>query len=67
MEALDELEQFISSEQYDYNTYFTSDSKVLVNSSKLLILSVFLFKILTKYKMPDLKVMNGAQTQFQNE
>jgi predicted RNase H-related nuclease YkuK (DUF458 family) len=44
--ALDELEDFISNEVYDYSSYVTNDSKVLSNATKLLILSTFLFKLL---------------------
>jgi hypothetical protein len=65
--ALDDLDQFIKSEVYDYNSYFTGESKVLINSSKLLILSTFLFKILNNYRMPEPQQVSGAQTDFKNE
>lgn len=50
--ALDELEEYIANDIYDYSSYVTNDSKVLANATKLLILSTFLFKLLNQYKMP---------------
>jgi predicted RNase H-related nuclease YkuK (DUF458 family) len=58
--ALDELEEYIANDIYDYSSYVTNDSKVLANATKLLILSTFLFKLLNQYKMPVPKLVNGA-------
>lgn len=44
--ALDELDEYIANEIYDYCSYVTNKSSVLSNSAKLLILSTFLFKLL---------------------
>ena len=64
--ALDDLDEYVSTDKYDYSSYLTKDSKVLSNSTKLLILSTFLFKLFNQYKMPELKNISGAQTDFKN-
>ena len=53
--VLDDLDDYVSNEKYDYSSYLTKDSKVLANSTKLLILSTFLFKLFNQYKMPEMK------------
>jgi len=58
--VLDDLDDYVSNEKYDYSSYLTKDSKVLANSTKLLILSTFLFKLFNQYKMPEMKNLTGA-------
>jgi hypothetical protein len=64
--ALFEMDEFICSEQHDYCTYLTANNKVLSNATKVLILSTFLFKLLSQYKMPETKHVTGAETDFKN-
>ena len=64
--VLEDLDEYLADEKYDYSSYLTKDSKVLANSTKLLILSTFLFKLFNQYKMPELKHLTGAQTDFKN-
>jgi len=58
--VLDDLDDYVTNEKYDYSSYLTKDSKVLANSTKLLILSTFLFKLFNQYKMPEMKNLTGA-------
>ena len=64
---MDDLEDIISNELYDYCYYVANDNKVLVNSTKILILCTVLFKLLTQYRLPEPKYVTGAQTDYENE
>ena len=43
-----------------------NDNKVLVNASKILLLSIFLIKLLDQYKQPHYRVQSSAQTDYEN-
>lgn len=49
--ALADLEAILSpNEQYDYCSYIKQDSRIITNSSKLLLLSVFLIRLIDQYQ-----------------
>lgn len=67
MAALTDLEAILNpNEEYDYCSYITQDSKILTNSSKLLLLSVFLIRLIDQYQQPTYKAQTAAQTEFEN-
>jgi len=68
MASVNDLEDTLSSiSQHDYCNYITQDNKILLNSSKLLLVSVFLIKLLDQYQQPTYKVQTAAQTEFEND
>jgi len=51
-----DIDEILDSETYDYNNYTSQkDNKVLVDASKILVLSIFLFKVLNSYRPPEWK------------
>ena len=62
-----DIDEILDSETYDYNNYTSQkENKVLIDASKILVLSIFLFKVLNSYTPPEWKQTKGAETDFEN-
>lgn len=65
--ALSDMEMIVNpNDEYDYTSYITQDSKTLASSSKLLLLSIFLIRLIDRYQQPTYKSQSSAQTEFEN-